>query len=458
MPRLKLTQAVVDKLAWASAVEKWREEDPKERRGKTPQRVEIWDTHLPEFGLMIRPSGRKTWQALYRVDRKPVRETFGTSDKQPSLAAAREAARLSMAKARAGQNPVAEKREAKAEEKCLGEEEAKRAAATLGALLKTYITERPKVNKRGRPLAAEYLAEIKRAIERDIVHHEIGKRPISQIGQKDISALLYDMAKSRPSHARHLHAYLRAAFDWLRIHKDDVPNLMAGIEPPAPKTERDRTLTEDYEVRLFWHACDEIGWPFGPLFQLLCLLGPRRDELACATWREFKLTEQVWELPDSKNDEPQITHLPRLAVEILESLPRMASEKGYVFTTQRRGNDTPVSGFSDAWGRVEKIMQQSAAEEGLPQIEHFTRHDLRRTIAYGMAKLGVAPHVADKILNHTGGSTITGVMRVYNRFQYLAERKDALDKWAKHIEDLVGITRQSVEPARNVVELAAARG
>jgi len=69
--------------------------------------------------------------------------------------------------------------------------------------------------------------------------------------------------------------------------------------------------------------------------------------------------------------------------------------------------------------------------------EPWTLHDLRRTFASGMASLGVAPHVADKCLNHVAG-TIHGVAAVYNRFEYRDERRAASILWGEHHERLVG--------------------
>lgn len=82
------------------------------------------------------------------------------------------------------------------------------------------------------------------------------------------------------------------------------------------------------------------------------------------------------------------------------------------------------------------ILKEQLGENDEAEIKPFTLHDLRRTAATGMAGLGIAPHVVDKILNHATG-TIQGVARVYNRYEYLAERKDALDVWARHIQRLV---------------------
>jgi len=65
-------------------------------------------------------------------------------------------------------------------------------------------------------------------------------------------------------------------------------------------------------------------------------------------------------------------------------------------------------------------------------ISGWRLHDLRRTCVSGMARLGVAPHLADKILNHQGG-TISGVAAVYQRHEFLSERKEALDRWGAHV-------------------------
>jgi integrase len=63
-------------------------------------------------------------------------------------------------------------------------------------------------------------------------------------------------------------------------------------------------------------------------------------------------------------------------------------------------------------------------------IAKWTLHDLRRTAATGMARLSFPPHVIDRLLNHLG-SAIRGVAAVYNRFEYLEERRAALEAWGR---------------------------
>jgi hypothetical protein len=85
------------------------------------------------------------------------------------------------------------------------------------------------------------------------------------------------------------------------------------------------------------------------------------------------------------------------------------------------------------------------------ELAPWVIQDLRRTATTGMARLGIPPHVADRILNHQAG-TIRGVAAVYNRFEYLDERKSALETWGRFVESLVRPVPS------NVVALAAAAG
>jgi integrase len=214
-----------------------------------------------------------------------------------------------------------------------------------------------------------------------------------------------------------------------------------ALKLPAPLVERDRALNDD-EILLFWLACNEIGWPFGPLFQLVLLTAQRRDELAQATWSEFDLDSAIWTLPRerTKNDKGHVVQLASAALDILHSLPHIGSAD-YVFTTN---GERPVSG----WGRARERLAAAIAElNGGTNIKPFTLHDLRRSAATGMAGLGVAHHVVDKILNHAAGK-ISGTAAIYNRHSYSDERGAALEGWARHV---VGLTRDppdSVAPMR----------
>jgi integrase len=425
MPTLKLTQAAVNNL-----------------RPPTRGRIEVWDSQLPGFGLRISDTGRKTWQAFYRVDGKVVREKLGTLAQIQNVADARELARQSMTKARTGAHPVEDRRRKEEEEQRQAEAEEARRKNTLAAVIDRYLAERPG-DKSRRPMRAEYLAETARTLEKNVKQSSLGKRPLDEIAADDIKRLVRGIAKDAPSQANHTLAYVKAMFGWAVDEGLIEKNPAAGVKMPAQKVERERALG-DAEIRPFWLACDRIGWPFGPLAQLLLLTAQRRDELAHATWGEFDLDKQTWTLPSerAKNGRAHIVHLPPLAVEILAALPRLASKKGWVFTTGLSGVDTPVSGF----GRGRERIAAAMAEILEGEVSPFTLHDLRRSAATGMAALGLAPHVVDRVLNHSTGK-ISGVAKIYNRFEYITERRAALEAWARHVESLVRPTPS------NVVEL-----
>jgi integrase len=118
-------------------------------------------------------------------------------------------------------------------------------------------------------------------------------------------------------------------------------------------------------------------------------------------------------------------------IAILKSLPRIAG-RGFIFTTT---GDTPVSGFSRAKASLDELMSANSAPRQTG-IEPWILHDLRRTCASGMAALDIAPHVIEAVLNHKSG-TIKGVAAVYNRHRYAAEKREALEVWARRISEII---------------------
>jgi integrase len=202
-------------------------------------------------------------------------------------------------------------------------------------------------------------------------------------------------------------------------------NRCAGIKPPAAEKSRDRVLS-DGELKAVWHACERLGWPFGPLIQLLILTGQRRDEVGSMRWAELDLAGRLWQLPKerTKNNVAHPVSLAPRAAAILEAMPRIAGEQDFVFTTNGK---TAASEFSRAKARIDKA---------LPDMPHWTLHDLRRTAASGMARLGVQLPVIEKVLNHVSGS-FAGIVGVYQHHAFTDEKRQALEAWAQHVEALI---------------------
>jgi integrase len=190
-----------------------------------------------------------------------------------------------------------------------------------------------------------------------------------------------------------------------------------GLSKPTPDKSRNRILSDD-ELREIIFAARRTTRPYGAIVELLALLGQRRTEVAEMAWREVDIEKKVWTIPSerAKNSRAHFVHLAPRALEIIQAQPK---SDGLVFPTS---SGKPFMEFSSMKLRLDK-------EGG---VTDWVLHDLRRTVVSGMASLGIAPHVADKVLNHQSG-TISGVAAVYQRHEFLSERKAAMNLWGEHI-------------------------
>jgi integrase len=194
-----------------------------------------------------------------------------------------------------------------------------------------------------------------------------------------------------------------------------------GIPLPTKEVARDRVLNDDELARVII-AARQIGGPYGGIVELLALTGQRREEAARCVWDEIDLDNRLWTLPNlrTKNAKPHIVHLSDLAIAVLGRAKKLGK---FVFSA---AGTHPFQDFSNAKRELDAISG----------VTGWRLHDLRRTCVSGMAGLGVAPHVADKILNHQSG-TISGVAAVYQRHQFMAERREAIEKWGAHIAHIL---------------------
>ncbi len=163
-------------------------------------------------------------------------------------------------------------------------------------------------------------------------------------------------------------------------------------------------------------------------------------------WLDIDLASRTWKVPRelTKSDRLNIVPLSATVMEILEALPRFDSQ--WVFTTTQRSQ---VSGFSKAKSRLDGAMlamMRKHAEEA--ELAPWRLHDLRRTAASNMARLGVPPQVLAAVLNHSPGS-VQGITAIYNRHSYEAEKRDALGRWAAELHRIV----RTGESDENVVQL-----
>ncbi len=391
-------------------------------------RYEMPDGLLTGLYLIVQPSGAKSWAVRYRYGAKPRKVTLGPFPAL-DLSNARDAAREALQAVAKGGDPASQRR--------AGKEEA-RAGRDL---FENVVAEFLKRHRKRDGSALKSLPEIERMFNVNVIPPWRGRR-IQDITRRDVVALLDALVDSGigPMTNR-VFSIVRKLFNWAVARDIVTGSPCVGVTPPAPETSRERVLSDD-ELRRFWKATDETGYPFGPMFRLLLITGQRLSEVAEMPWRELSLEKQTWSIPSArtKNGRAHDVPLSDLAVEIIGDLPKIASTRDLVFTT----GDRPASGFS----RAKKILDAKMASDGT-DIPHFILHDLRRTVATRLQEIGIPPHVTEAVLNHKSG-VIKGVAAVYARHDYAAEKRAALDAWARRLSDIV-VGRLT----DNVIELRA---
>lgn len=194
-----------------------------------------------------------------------------------------------------------------------------------------------------------------------------------------------------------------------------------GIKRLNAENSRDRFLDED-DVALFWRSTELLAHPFRPFMQLLLLTGQRKGEVAGMTWDAIDLDAGRWTLTaaDTKAKRSHVVPLSTKAVAILDALPRFGP---YVFTTN---GETQIGAFSQAKVQLDRFMTVYGGEA----VPDWRLHDLRRTVATHLQRLGFSEELVGKILNHAPKG-VTG--RHYALFAFEAEKRGALEAWAGEV-------------------------
>jgi integrase len=269
-------------------------------------------------------------------------------------------------------------------------------------------------------------------LRRDVIPYW-GAKSIHEIKKRDVSDLVSLIAQ-RNAHASHrLLKTLKTFFRWCvgRAVIDFSP--AEGISSAYRDVSRDRVLT-DQELAAVILAARRMPPPYSRIVEFLALTGQRREEVAQLKWDELDEKTRTWIIPGrrTKNKRAHIVHLSEPAWKAIQA----CSGEPYVFGT--------------ATGkRFQRFGKEKPTLDKLCGVAGWRIHDLRRTIVSGMARLGIPPHIADKILNHQAG-TISGVAAVYQRHDFLAEREEALDRWGVHVEHVVQKFRASKDEQASI--------
>lgn len=383
MPRMKLTKSAIDALS-------------------IPLKdVVYWDVGCPGFGIKVTPKGRKVFVVLYRMAgagsrlRKYTIGPYG----RVTLNQARVTAQKVFAAKLDGRDLAAAKVDSRR----------RMVADRVDDLLEAYIAQHISQNRSA--------PEISRMLRREIGStwanrsiHEITKRDVIDV----VSAI---EQRGAPVAANKALKAIKTFFRWCvgRAVLDRSP--ADGVPLPAKEVARDRVLNDDELARVI-SAARQIGDPYGRIVELLALTGQRREEVARCTWEEIDMASRTWKLPSERTKNAK-AHEVYLSDQSMDVLSRVDKTGEFVFS---RSGSAAFQDFSVAKRELDQ----------LSSVTGWRLHDLRRTCVSGMARLGIAPHVADKILNHQNG-TISGVAAVYQRHDFLAERKQALKLWGAHV-------------------------
>lgn len=372
-------------------------------------------------GLRVRVgrSGAKTFILRKRVGSKLKNITLGRYGSRFRLADARKKARDLLVDIEAGKDPTATLATPRKNGGIDG---------TINALWLQYRDREVRGKKRS-------AADIERTFDRYILPR-IGDRLAESITRGDVTRLVESVTFAKPDRptprmGRGVHQQLSAFYTWAMPKLDKLPaNPCRDAGRPPPSAARSRFLSET-EIEAFWTACDKLDWPFGPAFKLLLVTGQRRGEVFDADRSEFD--GDLWVLPKerAKNGKEHQVPLSPLAKRILEGLPEFA-DSTKIFRS-RTNAKTSASGMSKA---VKRLLEIMATHLEVDKVEHFTLHDLRRTAASHMQRLGISLQAVEAVLNHISGS-MAGIVGIYQRYAMGPEKREALEKWAIEIERII---------------------
>lgn len=375
-------------------------------------RLELFDTILPSFGVRVGASGKKSWILMTRVHGKLKRVTFG---RYPALgvAEAREKARSMLAEIEAGNelptNSVPLTLPGK--------------GIDVAAAVSEFIARDQKPNNRS-------WREVERVLNKELAA-TIGSMPLSQLKRHHLLSVGDRLVENgTPIMANRTLAYVRRFLSWCVERGMIEQSPGADLKLPAKEMSRDRVLA-DAELLAVWRAAASMGGAYGSIVRLLIATGQRREEVVGVRWRDFELEPPLWTIPkeQTKAGRAQEVPLSSLALAVIaERVPGSPDDLLFPARSVRdpmRGPRT-FSGFSKA--KLEL--------DNLSGVTGWRIHDLRRTTASGMARLGHPPHVVAAILNHSPGGT-QGITAVYNRYLYAEEKRAALEAWGAHVSGLL---------------------
>jgi integrase len=375
-----------------------------------------WSVLLPGFGLRCRPEGARNYVAGGRFGGQHFKPLDLGDARILRFEDAEQKAREWLAADAAGLDP----RDIEAARK---REESRKLGNTVANVAETFLVEAVVGDNPDKPKQRQW-KEVKRQIT--MLVDKFGKRPIHDITRDEIIRFVKDK-RSKPAEARNLLGRTKAMFGWAQNQDYGLErNVATDIKASAiigKRVVRERVLSVD-EVRQVWRAASKMPYPNGPMYKLLILTGLRLNECAGACWSEIDTEAKTWSIPGArmKTGLPHVVPLTDHMLDVLGSLPRFVGD--HIFSTD--GGHKPIHPSTHEKRKIDAELQ----------IPAWQNHDLRRAIRTKLAELGVADPVAEMVLAHKQG----GIKGVYNKHQYLEERRAALEQWGNEVNPPSNIT------------------
>jgi integrase len=305
-------------------------------------------------------------------------------------------------------------------------------ASTVDTLLDDHLKRHVRPNLRSAD-------EIERVFK-VYVRPEIGSRSIYTLRRSEVVAMLDKVADTHGAvMADRTLAHLRKAFAWWAARDDNFNSpIVRGMARTSPAERARKRVLDDEEIRDVWKAldtADDLPSCFRSFVRFLLLSARRRTEASEMQWPEIEGDE--WTIPEERGDKQGHKGADRAGALVIPVTAAMKAlmgkprKRGFVFTTT--DGDEAFSGFSKAKRALDKRIAEMREADGREPMPHWVFHDLRRTARSLMSRAGVGSNIAERVLGHV----IPGVRGVYDRHSYFAEKRDALERMASLVAEII---------------------
>lgn len=356
----------------------------------------VWDSALRGFGIRLSAkSGSKTFCVLIGKGRRQTIGRYGPKPPDISLADAREAARRILAEKTLGRVRPTHTAFEDARDAFLKDCEARLRPITI-KLYRRHLTS----------------------------HFDFGRKSVGDLTPREIVRALNHLP---PSEKEHAHRIGRTFFAWcVGQHMIDRSPMETIAKPPVGKA-RERVLTAE-ELKAVYRTAYRVENGFQRLVCLLIHTGCRRGELTHLRWAHIAADAITLPAEITKNKRTHTFPIGPRTQALIAGFPKINGSP-YVFPSSREHVNGKPSTVMTGYSAAKRAFDKECGVTG------WTLHDLRRTFSTGLASLAVAPHIIERLINHSTG-VISGVSATYNRFAYMPDMRAAVEKWESYLHTL----------------------